>query len=221
MSSQVRVPASFRGVSGLDSDQFLNSDPVDNSDHPPPLTSEPSPTPGAEENPPPVGIPTPTPLEKPPRKTTKGRKLEKKSYRTRNPPPAILPDRKNPRDVRALALAEGLNPNTHIRHLARPYAPEALGVLVEVMRDEKNPVSARIIAANGVLDRAYGKPKEYLEVDSGNEARTVLAGVSSADLRELLSLARAAQNAIDVTPVREPKPALPVGKGEKEEPRDP
>lgn len=41
--------------------------------------------------------------------------------------------------------------------LAKQYAPEALEVLAEVMRNGESE-SARIAAANSIIDRGYGKP---------------------------------------------------------------
>lgn len=44
-----------------------------------------------------------------------------------------------------------------IAELARSYAPKAIEALVEVMQD-KLAGSARVAAANSLLDRGYGKP---------------------------------------------------------------
>lgn len=126
--------------------------------------------------------------------------------------PAGRPRLNDPLDVRTIMGADGLSPNVHVRHLARPYSPEALTVLVEIMRDTDAPVQARLVAANGVLDRAWGKPKETLELDANVSSGlpTVLAGVSADDLRELLRAVRAA----DVSPVLETSASR---EGEKDE----
>lgn len=154
---------------------------------------------------------------KPPKNKRKPRDLTlpDRWQRSGNPPGRIRGDR----DVRQLMQADGLSPTTHIRHLARPYSPEALEVLVEIMRDTDAPPAARIVAANGVLDRAWGKPKETLELDTGPDAETrkVLSGVSVEDLRGLL---RAVQ-AVDVSPVRETgatREAPAITSGEKADP---
>ena len=49
-----------------------------------------------------------------------------------------------------------------IKEAAREYTPEALETLAAVMQDEKQPAAARVSAANAILDRAYGKPKQAL-----------------------------------------------------------
>jgi hypothetical protein len=42
--------------------------------------------------------------------------------------------------------------------LARTYAKEAVETLAGIMRNDKAPSAARVAAANGLLDRGYGKP---------------------------------------------------------------
>src|SRR5690349_7990017 len=46
-----------------------------------------------------------------------------------------------------------------IEQLARSYAPEALETLARVMRDGQSE-AARVAAANSLLDRGYGKPRQ-------------------------------------------------------------
>jgi hypothetical protein len=45
-----------------------------------------------------------------------------------------------------------------ITELAREHGPRAIQVLAELMNDEKVPASTRALAADCILDRAYGKP---------------------------------------------------------------
>ena len=52
-----------------------------------------------------------------------------------------------------------------VRDAARVYSDDALSTLVEVMKDKGAPPSARVSAANGVLDRAWGKPSQPLSGD--------------------------------------------------------
>jgi hypothetical protein len=47
--------------------------------------------------------------------------------------------------------------------LARSHSPAAVETLASIMRNEEAPPAARIAAANAILDRAYGRPKETLE----------------------------------------------------------
>ena len=56
-----------------------------------------------------------------------------------------------------------------IKELAHPYGAEALGTLVEVMRDEETPPAARIAAAREVLDRGYGKPSAIVGKDDEDD----------------------------------------------------
>jgi hypothetical protein len=45
--------------------------------------------------------------------------------------------------------------------LARTYGPRAIEVLAELMDDAKASASARAMAAERILDRAYGKPAQF------------------------------------------------------------
>jgi hypothetical protein len=46
--------------------------------------------------------------------------------------------------------------------LAREHAPAALHTLVAIMKDDGSSESARVAAANVILDRAYGKPPQAM-----------------------------------------------------------
>ncbi len=64
-----------------------------------------------------------------------------------------------------------------LEDLAKEYAPEALKVLAEVMaKSQSDP--ARVAAANGLLDRGYGKPRQAMEISGDLKLRTM----SDADL---------------------------------------
>jgi hypothetical protein len=65
-----------------------------------------------------------------------------------------------------------------LKHIASQYAAEAIDVLAEIMRDPESPAAARVAAADKLLDRAYGKPRQELEV-SGE-----VISVDQAALRE-------------------------------------
>ena len=49
------------------------------------------------------------------------------------------------------------------RQLAMPFVDEAVKALVDVLRDAESPAQARIAAANSILDRAFGKPRQEVE----------------------------------------------------------
>jgi hypothetical protein len=50
-----------------------------------------------------------------------------------------------------------------IEALAREYTEAALRTLAEICADPKAPPAARVAAANALLDRAWGKPRQPLE----------------------------------------------------------
>jgi hypothetical protein len=51
---------------------------------------------------------------------------------------------------------------TEIRSLARAHAKTAVATLAGIMRQRKAPAAARVAAAQVLLDRGYGKPKQPL-----------------------------------------------------------
>lgn len=59
-----------------------------------------------------------------------------------------------------------------LRELARDYTAEALEALVAVLRDGESE-TARIQAANAILDRGYGKPTTTIGDEDGNPAKIV------------------------------------------------
>jgi hypothetical protein len=52
-----------------------------------------------------------------------------------------------------------------IRELARVYTAEAVETLVGIMRDRSAPSQARAMAADRLLDRAWGKPAQTIVGD--------------------------------------------------------
>ena len=56
-----------------------------------------------------------------------------------------------------------------IREAAQQYTETALETLVAVMGDETAPPAARVAAANSLLDRGHGKPRQALDVDHKGE----------------------------------------------------
>jgi hypothetical protein len=56
------------------------------------------------------------------------------------------------------------------RQLATPFADEAIQTILDVMRDKESAAASRIAAANSLLDRAFGKPRQELE-HSGDAAQ--------------------------------------------------
>ena len=60
-----------------------------------------------------------------------------------------------------------------VKEIAAEYGPEAISTLAEIMRSPEHPAAARVSAANGLLDRAYGKPTQALEVDASLRGEVV------------------------------------------------
>src|SRR5262245_3077986 len=58
-----------------------------------------------------------------------------------------------------------------VGELARIHGPRAIEVLVEVMNDPKATATARAMAADRILDRAYGKPPQLNTTDAGQFRR--------------------------------------------------
>src|SRR5215469_14109531 len=54
---------------------------------------------------------------------------------------------------------------TEIRTLARSYTKAAINTLVGIMRQPKAPPAARVMAANALLDRGWGKAPQTVAVD--------------------------------------------------------
>ena len=54
---------------------------------------------------------------------------------------------------------------TDVRDLARQCTADAVNTLKSVMMDPKAPHSARVAAANGLLDRGHGKATQHIEAE--------------------------------------------------------
>ena len=68
--------------------------------------------------------------------------------------------------LRVLQPGETANPSGHggryheVVKLAREASPEAMQTLIEIMRDADEETRARIVAIEGILNRAFGRPRE-------------------------------------------------------------
>ncbi len=54
--------------------------------------------------------------------------------------------------------------------MARAHTGDALATLVAIMGNGDAPATARVSAANAVLDRAWGKPRQDFEFSSAGDA---------------------------------------------------
>lgn len=52
-----------------------------------------------------------------------------------------------------------------VKEAASVYSASAVETLAEIMQDPEHPAAARVSAANALLDRAHGKPKQSVDVD--------------------------------------------------------
>jgi hypothetical protein len=59
---------------------------------------------------------------------------------------------------------------TEIRSLARQYTASAMKTLVHIMREPTAPPSARVAAANSLLDRGWGKAEATVIIDDKRDA---------------------------------------------------
>jgi hypothetical protein len=64
--------------------------------------------------------------------------------------------------------------------MARTHTGEALATLVAIMTNGDAPATARVSAANAVLDRAWGKPRQDFELSSAGDP---VAAIQRARLR--------------------------------------
>jgi hypothetical protein len=62
---------------------------------------------------------------------------------------------------------------TEVKSLARTHANVAVKTLVQVMRDKEAPAHARILAANAILDRGWGKPLQPIASEGDKPVRFV------------------------------------------------
>src|SRR5262245_31859075 len=58
-----------------------------------------------------------------------------------------------------------------VSELARAHGPRAIEVLAELMNDPKASATARAMAADRILDRAYGKPPQLNTTDAAQFRR--------------------------------------------------
>ena len=80
---------------------------------------------------------------------------------------------------------------TDVRDAARQHTLAAVETLASVMEDKKAPHSARVAAANSLLDRGHGKAVQHIEAEisvydslSFDEQRALLAALDALDVDE-------------------------------------
>jgi hypothetical protein len=93
-----------------------------------------------------------------------------------------------------------------VMELAREHGPRAIEVLVEVMNNSKATASARAMAADRILDRAYGKPPQLTTADAGQFRRA--CDLSDDELAAIIAAGQPASSA-PVEPEAEQPPLDP------------
>jgi len=53
-----------------------------------------------------------------------------------------------------------------VQDLARAYTSEALEILADLMHDERTPAAARVLAANSLLSRGWGRPPQSIAIQA-------------------------------------------------------
>jgi hypothetical protein len=66
-----------------------------------------------------------------------------------------------------------------IRDLARSHTLSAMDTLVTIMQDESANASARVTAAQEILNRGYGKPTQAVEIETKTSLVDLLVSLSS------------------------------------------
>lgn len=56
---------------------------------------------------------------------------------------------------------------SEVRELARVQTKDAIATLAEIMTDKKSAARARVLAANALLDRGWGKPRQEITGSDG------------------------------------------------------
>lgn len=95
-----------------------------------------------------------------------------------------------------------LNTPKKVIEAAKKHGEDAINTLANIMMDEEEPASVRMHCADLLLNRAYGKPKETVEV----EHKTTLVALL-ADIADKGNKGGNGSPMIDVTPEREEEAA--------------
>ena len=68
-----------------------------------------------------------------------------------------------------------------LKALAGNYTAQALETLASIMNDVEQSAAARVAAANSLLDRAHGKPRQEIEHSGGDNPVTSITRVIMSD----------------------------------------
>jgi hypothetical protein len=90
--------------------------------------------------------------------------------------------------------------------LCREATPAAVEALLEIMQSSRAAAAARVAAANSILDRAWGRPVQALELTGKDGGPLELTAARDRLREKVLLLVPQQQPPVDVTP---PAPAEP------------
>jgi hypothetical protein len=74
----------------------------------------------------------------------------------------------------------GVRPSAEVVAMARAYTTKAIETLVSCLEAKSGMV--RVVAANALLDRAWGKPKETHEITPGEGSALMFAALSASQM---------------------------------------
>jgi hypothetical protein len=72
----------------------------------------------------------------------------------------------------------------HVTEAAQTHSDDAIKTLAKVMMDKKEAASVRVHCADVLLNRAWGRPKESIEVNASLDLVGLLAGIAEQRLAE-------------------------------------
>lgn len=74
----------------------------------------------------------------------------------------------------------------HVRELARKYTETAILTIADIMNDENSSASVRLAAANTLLDRAWGRPEQAIQVSNTDSKELEVEKLTTAELKRML-----------------------------------
>lgn len=86
----------------------------------------------------------------------------------------------------------------HVRELARQHTETAIKTLVEIATDPGQPGRARVAAAEALLNRAWGKPPQALDVEANIRGPVISQEVGVAILQALDEVRRIREGRVDI-----------------------
>jgi len=96
----------------------------------------------------------------------------------KRPPKTNDPEEKTERYMRATSgshahvVSTAMKRTNLLKSLAEPHTAAMIDVMVKIATNEQIHASIRLEAADRVLSRAHGKPKEHIEIEDNSSAAT-------------------------------------------------